>query len=147
MPRKDDLSFLYDELKKDTYRIMDNQGKRKVREVYEEEVIKMYDEYTPKQKSKRRLQKGGFLDDRNWDDEVTLAKNGDVEYFLVNETEKRGKATQEKRLDEIIETGKGYFKGIKVPARPVYGRTIKRLTETDSLEKIICRELKRNGWK
>lgn len=138
---RDEINKLLIELGKDVLRIVDNKVNDEIKEVYKKEVEYMYSEYEPRV-YRRRYDDEGFLDERNWDVDIKLKRNGDIEYELINETETANPSAVY-RLDEMIETGKVHA---KIPKRPVYERTQDRIVSEGVVENILESELKKQGW-
>ena len=137
---RDEIKQLLRELGEDVLKTVDSKVNNEIKEVYKEEVEYMYSEYEPRV-YKRRYDDKGFLDERNWDVNIKLKRNGDIEYELINETETAKPNVL--RLDEMIETGKVHA---KIPERPVYERTQDRIVSEGIVENILESELKKQGW-
>lgn len=141
--KNDDITNILAELQEDILRITDFEIDNKVRDAYQEEVEWMYAEYTPKS-YERRYEDKGFIDETNWDTEVNINKRGNISYSFINETETANNSPY--RLDQIIETGKGYNWNTIVPARPVYERTMDKLEKEQIIEETLEKALKKKGW-
>lgn len=132
------------DLQKDTVRITDNAVTKKIKEIYKEEVDYAYNEFEPKS-YKRRYDNKGFADESNWETDVDIKRNGEIEFTLTNETEAVNQPNL--RLDQIIETGKGYnWSGEMPKERPIYERSQSRIEDEKIVENILESQLKKLGY-
>lgn len=113
---------------------------RKVKKIYKGNVKKMYNSYD-RTSYIPRYDKGGFLDEDNWESRVD--ETGDsFEYVMTNETLANGDNRGD-RLDTYIEEGK-YNWSRKPGKRPVYEWTQEEIDSSSEVENVIYKDLK--GW-
>ena len=113
---------------------------RKVKKIYKGNVKKMYNSYD-RTSYIPRYDKGGFLDEDNWESRVD--ETGDsFEYVMTNETLANGDNRGD-RLDTYIEEGK-YNWSRKPGKRPVYEWTQEEIDSSSEVENAIYKDLK--GW-
>lgn len=113
---------------------------RKVKKIYKGNVKKMYNSYD-RTSYIPRYDKGGFLDEDNWESRVD--ETGDsFEYVMTNETLTNGDNRGD-RLDTYIEEGK-YNWSRKPGKRPVYEWTQEEIDSSSEVENAIYKDLK--GW-
>lgn len=113
---------------------------RKVKKIYEGNVKKMYNSYD-RTSYIPRYDKGGFLDEDNWESRVD--ETGDsFEYIMSNVTLANGDNRGD-RLDEYIEEG-SYNWSRRPGERPVYEWTQDEIDSSDEIENAIYKDLK--GW-
>lgn len=134
------LKNILAKIKADLKNVVENEVTDDVKDVYTEEVIRMYDEFTPKMYD-RRYDQGGFADEDNWSVDVKQRGN-DTSFELTNET----KAINSRmRLDKIIE--EGIYDYPNSPSeRPVYERTMEQLEQERTVEKALKRGLEARGY-
>lgn len=138
----DDIELL-SELQSDLIDIMLGEVDEVAKEVYENQVDYMYEEYD-RTYYNPRYKDGGFADRENWKSEVK--KRGDiVEYTMENTTMANG-ADKGDRLDQYIEQGQYDWR--KHPGeRPIYARTQNILDETSHVDIALEDGLSKRGWK
>ena len=111
---------------------------RKVKKIYKGNVKKMYNSYD-RTSYIPRYDKGGFLDEDNWESRVD--ETGDsFEYIMTNETLANGDNRGD-RLDAYIEEGK-YSWSRKPGKRPVYEWTQEEVDSSSEVENAIYKDLK-----
>ena len=111
---------------------------RKVKKIYKGNVKKMYNSYD-RTSYIPRYDKGGFLDEDNWESRVD--ETGDsFEYVMTNETLANGDNSGD-RLDTYIEEGK-YNWSRKPGKRPVYEWTQEEIDSSNEVENAIYKDLK-----
>lgn len=111
---------------------------RKVKKIYKGNVKKMYNSYD-RTSYIPRYDKGGFLDEDNWESRVD--ETGDsFEYVMTNETLANGDNRGD-RLDTYIEEGK-YNWSRKPGKRPVYEWTQEEIDSSSEVENAIYKDLK-----
>lgn len=111
---------------------------RKVKKIYKGNVKKMYNSYD-RTSYIPRYDKGGFLDEDNWESRVD--ETGDsFEYIMTNETLANGDNRGD-RLDAYIEEGK-YSWSRKPEKRPVYEWTQEEIDSSNEVENAIYKDLK-----
>ena len=111
---------------------------RKVKKIYKDNVKKMYNSYD-RTSYMPRYDKGGFLDEDNWESRVD--ETGDsFEYVMTNETLANGDNRGD-RLDTYIEEGK-YNWSRKPGERPVYEWTQDEIDSSNEIENAIYKDLK-----
>ncbi|WP_195515674.1 hypothetical protein [Paraclostridium bifermentans] len=111
---------------------------RKVKKIYKGNVKKMYNSYD-RTSYIPRYDKGGFLDEDNWESRVD--ETGDsFEYVMTNETLANGDNRGD-RLDTYIEEGK-YNWSRKPGKRPVYEWTQEEVDSSSEVENAIYKDLK-----
>lgn len=111
---------------------------RKVKKIYKGNVKKMYNSYD-RTSYIPRYDKGGFLDEDNWESRVD--ETGDsFEYVMTNETLANGDNRGD-RLDTYIEEGK-YNWNRKPGKRPVYEWTQEEIDSSSEVENAIYKDLK-----
>lgn len=138
----DELELL-SELQSDLMDIMAGEVDEVAKEVYENQVNYMYEEYD-RTYYNPRYKNNGFADRDNWKSEVK--KIGDiVEYTMENTTMANGD-DKGNRLDQYIEQGRYGWR--KHPGeRPVYARTQNILDETSHVDMALEDGLSKKGWK
>ena len=139
----DDELELLSELQSDLMDIMAGEVDEVAKEVYENQVNYMYEEYD-RTYYNPRYKNNGFADRDNWKSEVK--KIGDiVEYTMENTTMANGD-DKGNRLDQYIEQGRYGWR--KHPGeRPVYARTQNILDETSHVDMALEDGLSKRGWK
>ena len=137
----DDELELFADLENDLADIMASEVDKAAKEVYEEQVDYMYDEFEP-EVYRRRYENGGFKDKDNWQSEVKNIKDT-IEYTMENTTGTNGDDVG--RVDYYIENGIYGWKR-RPPKRPVYERTQNILDSTPALDIAIDDGFKRRGW-
>ena len=139
----DDELELLSELQSDLMDIMAGEVDEVAKEVYENQVNYMYEEYD-RTYYNPRYKNNGFADRDNWKSEVK--KIGDiVEYTMENTTMANGD-DKGNRLDQYIEQGRYGWR--KHPGeRPVYARTQNILDETSHVDMALEDGLSKKGWK
>lgn len=111
---------------------------RKVKKIYKGNVKKMYNSYD-RTSYIPRYDKGGFLDEDNWESRVD--ETGDsFEYVMTNETLANGDNRGD-RLDEYIEEG-SYNWSRRPGERPVYEWTQEEIDSSNEVENAIYKDLK-----
>ena len=111
---------------------------RKVKKIYKGNVKKMYNSYD-RTSYIPRYDKGGFLDEDNWESRVD--ETGDsFEYVMTNETLANGDNKGD-RLDTYIEEGK-YNWSRKPGKREVSKLTQQEIDSSDEIENAIYKDLK-----
>ncbi|WP_133014898.1 hypothetical protein [Clostridium cuniculi] len=111
---------------------------RKVKKIYKGNVKKMYNSYD-RTSYIPRYDKGGFLDEDNWESRVD--ETGDsFEYIMTNETLANGDNRGD-RLDTYIEEAK-YNWSRKPGKRPVYEWTQEEIDSSSEVENAIYKDLK-----
>lgn len=108
-----------------------------VKEVYSNNVEKMYDAYEPKSYIRRGYWNGGFGDDANWQSSVSVLVDS-LELELTNEA--KPVYDTQYGLDEIIE--EGIYDYGNVPKRPVYEWTQAEIDNSNIIEKALEKDLK-----
>ena len=111
---------------------------RKVKKIYKGNVKKMYNSYD-RTSYIPRYDKGGFLDEDNWESRVDEAGDS-FEYIMTNETLANGDNRGD-RLDAYIEEGK-YSWSRKPEKRPVYEWTQEEIDSSNEVENAIYKVLK-----
>lgn len=139
----DSSDELFADLEMDLIDIMSGEVDEVAKEVYENQVDYMYEEYD-RTYYNPRYKNNGFADRDNWKSEVK--KIGDiVEYSMENTTLANGDNKGE-RLDKYIEEGRYNWR--KYPGkRPIYSRTQEILDGTSHVEMAIDDGLSKRGWK
>lgn len=139
----DDIDDLFADLEMDLIDIMSSEVDEVTKEVYENQVDYMYEEYD-RTHYNPRYKNSGFADRSNWNSKVK--KIGDiVEYSMENTTLANGDNKGD-RLDKYIEEGRYNWK--KYPEkRPIYSRTQEILDGTAHVEMAIGDGLSKRGWK
>lgn len=134
----DNLDDLFNDLEDEiTNSMLAGEVNKVVKEVYADNVERMYSTYEPNYYIRRGYSNGGFGDEDNWETNVTI--NGDnLELELTNEA----KPVNDKnyRLDEIIE--EGIYDYGNAPKRPVYEWTSEELNSSNIIEKALEKDLK-----
>ena len=111
---------------------------RKVKKIYKGNVKKMYNSYD-RTSYIPRYDKGGFLDEDNWESRVD--ETGDsFEYVMTNKTLANGDNRGD-RLDEYIEEG-SYNWSRRPGERPVYEWTQEEIDSSSEVENAIYKDLK-----
>lgn len=111
---------------------------KKVKKMYKGNVKKMYNSYD-RTSYIPRYDKGGFLDEDNWESRVD--ETGDsFEYIMTNETLANGD-NRGNRLDEYIEEG-SYNWSRRPGERPVYEWTQDEIDSSNEIENAIYKDLK-----
>lgn len=111
---------------------------KKVKKIYKGNVKKMYNSYD-RTSYIPRYDKGGFLDEDNWESRVD--ETGDsFEYIMTNETLANGD-NRGNRLDEYIEEG-SYNWSRRPGERPVYEWTQDEIDSSNEIENAIYKDLK-----
>lgn len=111
---------------------------KKVKKMYKGNVKKMYNSYD-RTSYIPRYDKGGFLDEDNWESRVD--ETGDsFEYIMTNETLANGD-NRGNRLDEYIEEG-SYNWSRRPGERPVYEWAQEEIDSSNEVENIIYKDLK-----
>ena len=111
---------------------------RKVKKIYKGNVKKMYNSYD-RTSYIPRYDKGGFLDEDNWESRVD--ETGDsFEYVMTNKTLANGDNRGD-RLDEYIEEG-SYNWSRRPGGRPVYEWTQEEIDSSNEVENSIYKDLK-----
>lgn len=111
---------------------------KKVKKMYKGNVKKMYNSYD-RTSYMPRYDKGGFLDEDNWESRVD--ETGDsFEYIMTNETLANGD-NRGNRLDEYIEEG-SYNWSRRPGERPVYEWTQDEIDSSNEIENAIYKDLK-----
>lgn len=111
---------------------------RKVKKIYKSNVKKMYNSYD-RTSYMPRYDKGGFLDEDNWESSVNELSDT-FEYIITNETLANGDNKGD-RLDTYIEEGK-YNWSRKPGKRPVYEWTQEEIDSSNEVENAIYKDLK-----
>ena len=111
---------------------------KKVKKMYKGNVKKMYNSYD-RTSYIPRYDKGGFLDEDNWESRVD--ETGDsFEYIMTNETLANGD-NRGNRLDAYIEEG-SYNWSRRPGERPVYEWTQDEIDSSNEIENAIYKDLK-----
>lgn len=127
------------QIKSDVKEIVETEVNEDILDIYDEEVIRMYNEYTPSV-YERRYDQDGFGDKEFWISD-TKARGNNISYKMTNEA----KAVKSRiRLDKIIEEGIYDYPGI--PERPVYERSMERIEQERVVENTLEKELKKRGY-
>lgn len=140
----DDINGLLADLENDISTIMKTDMNKEVKSIYKEKVDEMYDSYDRSYYEPRYNRDGGFADESNWREHVDKNK-GLIEYTLENEALGVDDAYGE-RIDEIIETGKGYTWRNRPNPRTVYQNTQDEIDSSNTVEKVLEKSLKNKGW-
>ena len=111
---------------------------RKVKKIYKSNVKKMYNSYD-RTSYMPRYDKGGFLDEDNWESSVNELSDT-FEYIITNETLANGDNKGDS-LDTYIEEGK-YNWSRKPGKRPVYEWTQEEIDSSNEVENAIYKDLK-----
>ena len=111
---------------------------KKVKKMYKGNVKKMYNSYD-RTSYIPRYDKGGFLDEDNWESRVDETDDS-FEYIMTNETLANGD-NRGNRLDEYIEEG-SYNWSRRPGERPVYEWTQDEIDSSNEIENAIYKDLK-----
>lgn len=134
----DDDTELFSDLEEVITNSLLTSADRKVKKIYKGNVKKMYNSYD-RTSYIPRYDKGGFLDEDNWESRVD--ETGDsFEYIMTNETLANGDNRGD-RLDAYIEEGK-YSWSRKPEKRPVYEWTQEEIDSSNEVENAIYKDLK-----
>lgn len=145
-----DEKELLEVLKADVLKIVNTNMDKKAKDMYEERIIESY-EYVPRNPSRSRYRRGAsgsFADRENFIKEVEV--NGDfIEYILTNHREtdcncKYCRAKNGLLIDEFIEDG--IAGKSRTAPKLVYENTQRDIDESEELDEVINKELKRLGW-
>ena len=134
----DDEFELFSDLEEELTNSLLTSVDRKVKKIYKGNVKKMYNSYD-RTSYIPRYDKGGFLDEDNWESRVD--ETGDsFEYIMTNETLANGD-NRGNRLDEYIEEG-SYNWSRRPGERPVYEWTQDEIDSSNEIENAIYKDLK-----
>lgn len=140
MPKRiyDDEFELFSDLEEELSTSMLTSVDRKVKKIYKGNVKKMYNSYD-RTSYIPRYDKGGFLDEDNWESRVD--ETGDsFEYVMTNETLANGDNRGD-RLDTYIEEGK-YNWSRRPGKREVSKLTQEEIDSSNEIENAIYKDLK-----
>ena len=139
----DSSDELFADLEMDLIDIMSGEVDEVAKEVYENQVDYMYEEYD-RTYYNPRYKNNGFADRDNWKSEVK--KIGDIVEYTMENTAMANGDDKGNRLDQYIEQGRYGWR--KHPGeRPIYARTQNILNETSHVDMALEDGLSKRGWK
>lgn len=140
MPKRiyDDDTELFGDLEEAIANSLLTSVDRKVKKIYKSNVKKMYNSYD-RTSYMPRYDKGGFLDEDNWESSVDELSDT-FEYIITNETLANGDNKGD-RLDTYIE--EGIYNWKRHPGkREIYSNTQEEIDSSNEVENAIYKDLK-----
>lgn len=118
----------------------------KVKKELHEEILYTYEEYEPLNPQDRRYMDEGYGDEDLIVEDINITNRG-ISARIENLAEPRGEHKYgELELSYYIENGV-YSKGVEVPARPAFQRTIDLIEDEDIIYKELKKSLAKKGIK